>query len=58
MKQTALDLNLGLKKTRKREFLEQMEQVVTWGSLVEFIVPYLSRGQEWQATLFPRDDAA
>ena len=28
MKQAALDLNLSLKKTRKREFLEQMERVV------------------------------
>jgi hypothetical protein len=28
MKQTALALNLSVKKTRKREFLEQMEHVV------------------------------
>ena len=26
MKQTTLNLDLSLKKTRKREFLEQMEQ--------------------------------
>ena len=30
MKQTTLDINLSLKKTRKREFLEQREQVVPW----------------------------
>jgi IS5 family transposase len=40
MKQTALEFNLSLKKTRKREFLEQMEQVVPWDALVELIVPY------------------
>ena len=28
MKQTGLDLNLGMKKSRKREFLKQMKQVV------------------------------
>ena len=38
MKQTALNLNLSLKKTRKREFLEQMEQVVPWAELVALIV--------------------
>ncbi len=30
MKQAALALNLSVKKTRKREFLEQMERVVPW----------------------------
>lgn len=33
MRQAALNLNLNLKKTRKREFLEQMEQVVPWADL-------------------------
>src|SRR5665647_2515072 len=45
MKQTALDLNLSLKKTRKREFLEQMEQVVPWAALVELIAPYYPEGR-------------
>ena len=45
MKQTALDLNLSLKKTRKREFLEQMEQVVPWSALVELIAPYYPEGR-------------
>ena len=40
MKQVALDLNLNLKKTRKREFLEQMEQVVPWAALVALTAPY------------------
>jgi hypothetical protein len=39
MKQATLNLNLNLKKTRKREFLEQMEQVVPWGDLVALIAP-------------------
>jgi IS5 family transposase len=45
MKQTALDLNLSLKKTRKREFLEQMEQVVPWAALVELIAPFYPEGR-------------
>ena len=45
MKQVALNLNLNLKKTRKREFLEQMEQVVPWAALVELIAPYYPQGR-------------
>jgi IS5 family transposase len=45
MKQAALDLNLNLKKTRKREFLEQMEQVVPWAALVTAIAPYYPEGR-------------
>ena len=45
MKQAALDLNLSLKKTRKREFLEQMQQVVPWAALVELIAPYYPEGR-------------
>ena len=44
MKQAALDLNLSLKKTRKREFLAQMNQVVPWAALVELITPYYPEG--------------
>ena len=44
MKQTALDLNLNLKKTRKREFLEQMERVVPWLELVALITPHYPKG--------------
>ena len=40
MKQATLGLNLDLKKTRKRQFLEQMDQVVPWAALVELIAPY------------------
>ena len=45
MKQAALDLNLSLKKTRKREFLEQMERVVPWAMLVALIAPYYPEGR-------------
>ena len=45
MKQTTLNLNLQLKKTRKREFLEQMEKVVPWAALVELIAPYYPEGR-------------
>ena len=45
MKQAALDLNLSVKKTRKREFLEQMERVVPWAALVALIAPYYPEGR-------------
>ena len=45
MKQTSLDLNLSMKKTRKREFLEQMERVVPWAALVALIAPYYPEGR-------------
>jgi IS5 family transposase len=45
MKQAALNLDLNVKKTRKREFLEQMEQVVPWAALVERIAPYYPEGR-------------
>ena len=45
MKQAALDLNLSLKRTRKREFLEQMERVVPWAALVALIAPYYPEGR-------------
>ena len=35
MKQLGLGLNLSTKKTRKREFLEDMERVVPWTVLVK-----------------------
>lgn len=44
MKQATLNLDLNLKKTRKREFLEQMERVVPWADLVALIAPYYPEG--------------
>ena len=40
MKQVSLGLNLSTKKTRKREFLDEMERVVPWKALVQIIEPY------------------
>jgi IS5 family transposase len=45
MKQAGLALNLSAKKTRKREFLEQMEHVVPWAALVELIAPFYPEGR-------------
>src|SRR4051812_35880101 len=40
MKQISLGLNLSTKKTRKREFLDEMERVVPWKALVQIIEPH------------------
>ena len=48
MKQATLGLNLDIKKTRKYQFLEQMDQVVTWATLVELIAPYYPEGRTGQ----------
>ena len=45
MKQASLELNLSAKKTRKREFLAQMEQVVPWAALVALIAQYYPEGR-------------
>ncbi len=35
MKKAALAFNPSVKKTRKREFLDQMQHVLQWAALVE-----------------------
>jgi IS5 family transposase len=45
MKQLGLGLNLSTKKTRKREFLEEMERVVPWGALVHIVEPHCPRAK-------------
>ena len=45
MKQADLGLNLSRKKTRKREFLDQMTQVVPWKDLVALIEPHYPKGK-------------
>ena len=45
MKQTSLDLNLSSRRTRKQDFLAQMERVVPWAALVELIAPYYPEGK-------------
>lgn len=36
MKQSSLDLSLSVKKTRKREFLCEINAVVAWVALVQY----------------------
>jgi IS5 family transposase len=45
MKQLGLGLNLSTKKTRKREFLEEMERVVPWAVLVQIVEPYYPKAK-------------
>ena len=45
MKQLGLGLNLSTKRTRKREFLDEMEHVVPWAALVQVVEPYYPRAQ-------------
>ena len=45
MKQSGLDLNLSVKRTRKHEFLFEMERVVPWAALVELIAPHYPEGK-------------
>jgi transposase, IS5 family len=45
MKQLGLGLNLSTKKTRKREFLKEMERVVPWKVLVQIVEPYYPKGK-------------
>jgi len=46
MKQASLELSLSVKKTRKREFLEQMDKVVPWQALIDLIAPYYPEGKK------------
>ncbi len=45
MKQLGLGLNLSTKKTRKREFLEEMERVVPWAALVQIVEPHYPKAR-------------
>ncbi len=45
MKQTSLPLGASTKRTRRREFLEEMDRVVPWTALVALIAPYLPEGK-------------
>jgi IS5 family transposase len=45
MKQLGLGLNLSTKKTRKREFLEEMERVVPWAVSVQIVAPHYPRAK-------------
>ena len=45
MKQTILGLGNSTKRTRKREFLVQMERVVPWAALVGLVAPFVPEGR-------------
>ena len=45
MKQASLVLGTSTKRTRKREFLGEMERVVPWSDLVSLVAPYLPEGR-------------
>ena len=45
MKQQSLGLGALSKRTRKREFLDEMERVIPWGELVALIAPYMPEGR-------------
>jgi IS5 family transposase len=46
MKQTDLGLNLTTKRTRKREFLDEMNRVVPWADLVTLVAPFAPEGRK------------
>jgi hypothetical protein len=45
MTQLHLGLNLSTKRTRKREFLDEMRQVVPWLKLIALIEPHYPKGK-------------
>src|SRR5574343_1960671 len=45
MKQQSLGLGQSGRRTRRREFLGEMEQVVPWADLVALVSPYLPEGR-------------
>ena len=45
MKQADLGLNLTTKRTRKREFLDEMNRVVPWSALVGLVTPFAPEGK-------------
>ena len=44
MKQADLGLNLSTKRTRKREFLDEMNLVIPWSELLDLIAPHAPAG--------------
>ncbi|WP_284430223.1 IS5 family transposase [Acidovorax sp. SUPP950] len=45
MQQHSLGLGMTAKRTRRREFLDEMEKVVPWAELVALVSPYLPEGK-------------
>ena len=53
MKQHSLGLGQTAKRTRRREFLDEMEKVVPWGDLVTLVSPYLPEGKRGRPPFSP-----
>jgi len=53
MKQHSLGLGVTAKRTRRREFLDEMERVVPWGELVALVTPYLPEGKRGRPPFAP-----
>ena len=53
MKQADLGLSLTTKRTRKREFLAQMEKVVPWAALLALIEPHAPTGKRGRPPFAP-----
>lgn len=45
MKQSSLGLGTSTKRTRRREFLDEMDRVVPWSALVAEIAPFMPEGK-------------
>ena len=45
MKQSSLGLGTSTKRTRRREFLDEMDRVVPWADLVAQIAPFMPEGK-------------
>ena len=53
MKQHSLGLGMTAKRTRRREFLAEMEKVVPWADLVALVSPYLPEGKRGRPPFSP-----
>ena len=58
MRQANLGLDLTTKRTRKREFLDEMNRVVPWGELVALVAPHAPEGKRGQTAVSSGDDVA
>lgn len=53
MKRHSLGLGMTAKRTRRREFLDEMEKVVPWVDLVALVSPYLPEGKRGRPPFSP-----
>ncbi|MBQ0946198.1 IS5 family transposase [Ideonella sp. 4Y16] len=53
MKQHSLGLGQTAKRTRRREFLDEMEKVVPWADLVALVSPFLPEGKRGRPPFSP-----